>query len=753
MKNYTIEITEESMKAVIDPLNLDACHGGFKLIGSKWFNYFEDQIVKVEGENKRSQFTVSKARYYPNSLRAKVYFIIYVKCKKCKDLNFVVKLVKKPELEEPLIFTIEKPSEHDEEMHNTITSRVIRGAERTELAKDLILNHGGSAKAYIETQAGISDSMLPSPSQEVARQCLSEYNNKDNVPFHPQAMNMINNLYNSAITSSVSMKGKTLNGYIHDITIHEKFGMTLLLEEQLDALHCVPVDDRILHFDATGGLVKAKGDGHDYGQILTYGLIAQNIKKLTQGKFLLLGETTTSSHDTESITKMLLTIQAAYGRRYPNDAKLCYMIVLDLAWASIHAACTLNRESFVDYNRRIFRLASGDQSAIMKDKFFLASCASHTMHRFTRAVRIKKIFNKKEFKNEDRDFAIHVFSMMMNCVDLEAISKIFQLLCICLTREYCDEETETAREALVSLINNKPNLSDDIKKRIDKIFNNKTEDSGDTEPKTQETSDTEDSDTDDKADQFETTFFLNPVKTGVNKKTLKTESPFTKHFEDIRKNAETYSPASKSTPTKNPLFNPAYIDFLMNQFMPYCGVWAGFCFVNMTDEDGNALTRITNGIIEKFWSYRKKNIPQALTPVNYSNKTLDKTRGQARIFIKEMKGEEPVSTDSSEDESENDELVEYKHKEGWSKKRKLITQVKKKRVAPGHFQKSSQVFKKTKFDNMPPPSMPPPPPPGSTTQDIDLFDATTSGTSSYAASSFCVPVQVTQPTNRKYFFY
>ena len=95
---------------------------------------------------------------------------------------------------------------------------------------------------------------------------------------------------------------------------------------------------------------------------------------------------------------MLLTTQAAYGHRYPNDAKLCYLIVLDLAWASIHAACTVNRESFVDYNRRIWRLANGDQSAIMKDKFLLASCASHTMHRFTRALKIKKLF-KKEFKN------------------------------------------------------------------------------------------------------------------------------------------------------------------------------------------------------------------------------------------------------------------------------------------------------------------------------------------------------------------
>ncbi len=42
----------------------------------------------------------------------------------------------------------------------------------------------------------------------------------------------------------------------------------------------------------------------------------------------------------------------------------------------------------------------------------------------------------------------------------------------------------------------------------------------------------------------------------------------------------------------------------MQYFMPYCGVWAGFCFVNLTDENGEPMTRITNGVMDKFWEYR-----------------------------------------------------------------------------------------------------------------------------------------------------
>ena len=315
------------------------------------------------------------------------------------------------------------------------------------------------------------ESPVEPPSEEVLRKIVSEFKNKDNLPHNSHGMNMISNIYHAAKTAKQCMKGKSLDGYVHELIIHDYFSMTLLMEQQIEALHCVPVEDRILHFDATGGLVKANGkkDGHDYGQILTYALIAQNIKHLTQSKYLLLSETTTSRHDTQSITKMLLTVQAAYGRRYPNDGKLCYIIVLDLAWASIHAACTINRESFVDYNRRVWRLAQGDLTAILKDKFFLASCASHTMHRFTRSLKIKKLF-KKEFNNEDRDFAIHSFSMMMNCVELEAMSKIFHLLCICLDSKYSNNDVEKAREALASLMQNKPNLADEVKARIDEIF-------------------------------------------------------------------------------------------------------------------------------------------------------------------------------------------------------------------------------------------------------------------------------------------
>ena len=99
--------------------------------------------------------------------------------------------------------------------------------------------------------------------------------------------------------------------------------------------------------------------------------------------------------------------------------------------------------------------------------------------------------------------------------------------------------------------------------------------------------------------------------------------------------------------------------------MSFCGVWAGFCFVNLTDERGDPLTRITNGIIEKCWGCPKESsTDQNQTPVDYTNNTLDKTRCQAENFMEEMK-----SDVNSSDSDKEDEFDKQNHKGGCSKKK------------------------------------------------------------------------------------
>jgi hypothetical protein len=61
-------------------------------------------------------------------------------------------------------------------------------------------------------------------------------------------------------------------------------------------------------------------------------------------------------------------------------------VVCDLCWPTIHAMLgVMNLEEIEDYSRRIFRYANMKEEDVdqMKQKGFLASCISHSTHRFT----------------------------------------------------------------------------------------------------------------------------------------------------------------------------------------------------------------------------------------------------------------------------------------------------------------------------------------------------------------------------------
>lgn len=59
---------------------------------------------------------------------------------------------------------------------------------------------------------------------------------------------------------------------------------------------------------------------------------------------------------------------------------------MDLSWATIHAALEiLNGETIEEYANRLFDYSKSKTSEF--NKTFLASCCSHTMHRFVRALK------------------------------------------------------------------------------------------------------------------------------------------------------------------------------------------------------------------------------------------------------------------------------------------------------------------------------------------------------------------------------
>ena len=156
---------------------------------------------------------------------------------------------------------------------------------------------------------------------------------------------------------------------------------------------------------------------------------------------------------------------------------------MDLSWATIHASLEMfNMETIDDYSKRIFEYASrkNDDFSIS----FLASCCSHTMHRFTKGIKRNVKFDDKEC----RTFAILCFSLLLNTLDLQSSKDIFQLMCIVFLNNKYSQNVQKAkyclyqsyllinlnviylRQCLQDLIAQRPEEASEIKKIIDDIF-------------------------------------------------------------------------------------------------------------------------------------------------------------------------------------------------------------------------------------------------------------------------------------------
>lgn len=86
------------------------------------------------------------------------------------------------------------------------------------------------------------------------------------------------------------------------------------------------------------------------------------------------------------------------------------------------------------------------------------------------------------------------------------------------------------------------------------------------------------------------------------KQTIKSASKFSKYFIDIKKALK----LNDDGQLENKLFYPDYVKFLLDKYMPYCFLWAGFVLNGIKDIDGNQITRLTNGTVENFFGKRKR---------------------------------------------------------------------------------------------------------------------------------------------------
>jgi hypothetical protein len=115
------------------------------------------------------------------------------------------------------------------------------------------------------------------------------------------------------------------------------------------------------------------------------------------------------------------------------------------------------------------------------------------------------------------------------------------------------------------------------------------------------------------------------------KGSIKSQSLFTKVFNDIYDQVlattEHSNNETNNNSEKNNFFNPSFIKFLIDKFLPYIFLWGSYSLQDMS------ISRITNGTQEKNWGTRKAYIPHPVDPATYLVKATDLLMGQKGIFF------------------------------------------------------------------------------------------------------------------------
>ena len=102
------------------------------------------------------------------------------------------------------------------------------------------------------------------------------------------------------------------------------------------------------------------------------------------------------------------------------------------------------------------------------------------------------------------------------------------------------------QKAISKILEIKPELTDEIKEIIESVDK-----------------ENEDNENNQEQEDCETLDFLEMKRLPFNKSTIKVKSLFNQHFIDVAKSLVCVHP---------------FILFLLEYFMPYCGIWAGFVF-------------------------------------------------------------------------------------------------------------------------------------------------------------------------------
>ena len=287
------------------------------------------------------------------------------------------------------------------------------------------------------------------------------------------------------------------------------------------------------------------------------------------------------------------------------------LVCSDLSWATVHAALeTLNSENVYSYMDKIYRVSKNEIEIDSKTSW-LASCSAHTMNRFVKLLKKKKLVAEKSIFQ----FAVYCFSLLLNTVELEATKTVFRLICIVFLRtkkaSVFTEALDALKELMDKRTNDKIEIDGIIRKYSSNLLTNATSEptSDSNEEIEQPSEEVEENDLNELMRDF-----------CSNSKTIKDSSPFARCFREIQAQIKAID-ISDEFFDENPFYNESFIDYLLDNHMPYIFIWGSYAF------KGLDITRITNGCIENLFKFRKS-LFSALYPADYMTRTYDMIMGK-----------------------------------------------------------------------------------------------------------------------------
>lgn len=479
----------------------------------------------------------------------------------------------------------------------------ITGSEREMIAKEMLAEYNGSAVAY--RKALIARKAPNIASKEVYRKILSEYSHKNDI-----SSNWSQNLLSSASSFDALLKSAKMSGYIQQFEQFPTLSIGCFMEKQLECIHRTAYNDRILHVDAIGSLVKIgeKQNNYkfaDYKRILNYCLLLKNKKHLgANSGNALVGEYITSCHDVKQLSKFFLEYRYTYEQVY-NEKLNFRLIITDLTWTIIHSLLReFNDMDVIQYSNMVLKVAKGE--ALNTSISWLLSSASHTMKRFSYSLKSLSI-SDSNFR-----YICYCFSLLLNSTNLELCVEYFRLICIVFLTKSTNQMLIDSKHKIKTALASRPDIKDDLiaKSELDTSeingFSNRNE------------ADSSDGESD--GDDHEP---YNPFK----QDSIKFCSPFAKIFKDVYEKVSAEVLFETNGGDSNCLYCPKLIELLLDNYMPYCFMWSGFVLRD------TGLARLVNGSLENYIEISKKNVTKNQLPNQYINKSFDLVNSYAIEYL------------------------------------------------------------------------------------------------------------------------